>query len=422
MKDFILKGTVIYSDNSRELISMDHAYVVCLDGICKGVYKELPNEYKNLRVMDEGDKLIIPGMIDLHVHAPQYTFRGIEMDHELLDWLDTYTFPEEAKYADLDYARKAYSIFANDLKNSYTTRACVFATLHNEATLELMRQLDDCGLITYVGKVNMDRNGGENLVEESADASYEATLDWLSKCNFMHTYPILTPRFIPACSDELMKKLATLATARELRVQSHLSENPHEIAWVKELVPEATSYGQAYELFNMLGDVMHPAIMAHCVYSDDEELELLKNHGTYVAHCPDSNLNVSSGMAPVRKMLEKGIHVGLGSDVAAGTSLNMCKEISLAIQVSKMYWRYIDRDEPSLTFADAFYLATRGGGSYFGNVGAFEDGYEFDALVIDDSKLKSMRELDGKQRLERAIYQYDMISLTAKYVNGLQII
>ncbi len=421
---FVLKGNIIYAREDRTLAEQSEGYVVCEDGICAGVFDGIPEQYKNFPVTDYGDALIVPGMTDLHVHAPQYTFRGLGMDLELLDWLAAHTFPEEARYGELSYAKQAYPYFVEELRTSCTTRACVFATLHGEATVELMDELEASGLVSYVGKVNMDRNGGVNLCEESAEASAAATRDWLSavKGRYAHTTPILTPRFTPCCSDELMRLLAGVQRETGLRVQSHLSENPSEIAWVKELVPEASCYGDAYALFDMLGSPDTPAVMAHCVYSDDAELALLKAHGTYIAHCPESNLNVSSGIAPVGKFLAKGLHVGLGSDVAGGSTLSMLRAMTLAVQVSKMYWRLVDNTVRPLTFADAFYLATLGGGRYFGKVGSFLPGYEFDALAVDDSSVKSMRRLSVTERAERMAYQECACRLVGKYVRGRKLV
>lgn len=417
---FILKGNLIYAKEDRTLAEQPGGFVVCEDGICAGVFDAVPERYQNFPVTDYKDALIMPGMTDLHVHAPQYTFRGLGMDLELLDWLSAHTFPEEARYAELSYAKQAYPYFVNELRESYTTRACVFATLHGAATVELMDELEESGLVTYVGKVNMDRNGGENLCEESAAAGAAAARDWLSavKGRYARTTPILTPRFTPCCTDELMRLLAELQRETGLRVQSHLSENPSEIAWVKELVPQASCYADAYALFGMLGSRKTPAVMAHCVYSDDAELALLKEHGTYIAHCPESNLNVSSGIAPVGKFLAEGLFVGLGSDVAGGSTLSMLRAVTLAVQVSKMYWRLVDNTVRPLTFADAFYLATLGGGRYFGKVGSFLPGYEFDALAVDDSGVKSVRRLTVTERAERMAYQECACRLVGKYVRG----
>lgn len=422
-ESFVLRGGIAFSDNKNNITTYYRGYLVCIDGICKGAFPALPEEYKGLKLYDYGERLIIPGMTDLHVHAPQYTFRGIGMDEELLEWLSTYTFPEEAKYSDMEYAHRAYNYFTEDLRRCFSTRAVVFGTLHNEATLELMDQLDQTGLITYVGKVNMDRNGGENLEETDAAASLQATREWLERCEgrYVNTKPILTPRFIPSCSDELMKGLGELSKEKGLRIQSHLSENLSEIAWVKELVPSSSCYANAYELFDTMGTPECPTIMAHCVHSDEKEMEILKNHGAYIAHCADSNMNLTSGIAPIRKFLDAGINIGLATDVAAGSSMNMVKTMLITLQASKMYYRLVDQNVKPLTFEEVFYLATEGGGSYFGKVGTFKPGYDFDAVVVDDSKMFSMRDMSIRERIERMCYNDADAIIKDKFVKGRKV-
>ena len=420
---FVLRGGIAFSESANRITTYYRGYVVCIDGICKGAFHNLPDQYKGLQLYDYGERLIIPGMTDLHVHAPQYTFRGIGMDAELLDWLSTYTFPEEAKYSNMEYAKKAYQYFTEDMRRCFSTRAVVFATLHNEATIELMNQLEDTGIVTYVGKVNMDRNGGDNLQEDSAEESLQATREWLDAIEgkYENTKPILTPRFIPSCSDELMKGLGKLAKERDLRIQSHLSENHSEIEWVKELVPESTCYANAYEMFDTMGTPERPTIMAHCVHSDDRELEILKNHGAFIAHCADSNMNLTSGIAPVRKFLDAGIDVGLGTDVAAGSSMNLVKTMLITLQASKMYYRLVDTNVKPLTFEEVFFMATLGGGKYFGNVGTFKEGYEFDAIVVDDSKMYSMRDMSIRERIERMCYNDADALIKDKFVKGKKV-
>lgn len=416
---FILKGQIIYAKPDHSVRYLENAYVVCQSGKIEGIYETLPSHLGTFPIIDYKDKLIIPGMSDLHVHAPQYPFRGLGMDLELLDWLNTNTFPEEAKYQNLAYAHEAYSIFTDDLIHSTTTRACIFATIHTEATLDLMEQLEKSGLHTYVGKVNMDRNGSPDLQEENATASYEATRNWIidAQKKFVHTKPILTPRFIPSCSDELMIKLKSLQEEYQLPFQSHLSENLDEIKWVQELVPSSKFYGDAYHQFGLFGGKV-PTIMAHCIYSSKEEIKLMKENNVYIAHCPESNTNIVAGIAPIREYLDKNLHIGLGSDVAGGTSLSLLKAMAMAIQVSKLYYRVIDTTKKPLTTEEAFYLATLGGGSFFGKVGSFLPGYDFDAVVLDDLSLKTPRSLSLKDRLERILYYSDRLQIVAKYVEG----
>ena len=428
-KNFVLKGHICYSQDKSTLKVFENSFLVCVEGKSKGVFKTLPEEYKNLPLKDYEDKLIIPGMVDLHIHAPQYAFRGMCMDLELMDWLNQYTFPEEEKYTNLDYAQKAYSIFTKALKKSATTRACIFATRHREATVLLMELMEKTGLVSYVGKVNMDRETSEALVEESVESSAYQTFGWINSVHnkFQNTKPILTPRFIPCCTDELMEELKQIQMTYGIPVQSHLSESPGEIEFVKFLRPNNEFYGDAYNDYDLFGknddintDVK--TVMAHCVWSTEKEVELMKKNGVFVAHCPSSNMNLSSGIAPIRKYLDLDLKIGLGSDVAGGQSESIFRAITDSIQVSKMYWRHVNQNCKPIVFSEAFFLATKGGGEFFGKVGSFESDYEFDAIVLDDSCLEHPQQLNVLQRLERAVYlSLDVQGICAKYVNGNQI-
>ena len=420
---FALKGTICYSISPQELSITPNSYLICSQGKCAGIFPALPEKYRGIPCTDYKDDLIIPGLTDLHVHAPQYTFRASGMDLELLDWLNTYAFPQEARYENLEFARSAYSIFAEDMKKSPNTRACIFGTLHVPATELLMELMDKTGLKTMIGKVNMDRNGSPILQETSAEASAQATVAWIEDTlnRFENTMPILTPRFTPACTDQLMAKLSQIQKKYHLPMQSHLSENFGEIEWVKELCPGTHFYGEAYHQFQLFGGDC-PTIMAHCVHSSEEELALMKKQGVYVAHCPQSNTNLSSGIAPARHYLEAGLHVGLGSDIAGGTSLSILRAMADAIQVSKLYWRLVDSSAKPLTLEEAFYLGTEGGGSFFGKVGSFREGYEFDAVILNSSTIPTPLSLSPKDRLERLVYLSDDRNITGKYVSGRKIL
>lgn len=420
--DFVWKGHIIDSLDRHSLRVRENGYLVCQEGRCAGVFDVLPEQYRNLPLEDFGDRLIIPGMTDLHIHAPQFAFRGLGMDMELLDWLNTHTFPEEAKYRDLDYARRAYGQFTAHLRRSETTRACIFATVHVPATELLMEQLEASGLVTYVGKVNMNRNGPLYLIEPSTFQAVRETRQWLEEtaARFTRTKPILTPRFIPSCTDDLLYRLADLRAEFGVPVQSHLSENLGEIAWVRELVPTAKHYGDAYRKFGLLGGD-YPCIMAHCVHCDEAELELLRENGVFIAHSPESNMNIASGVAPVNRFLDLEIPTGLATDVAGGSHESMFRAMTHAIQASKLRWRLLDQSVAPLTFDTAFYLATRGGGAFFGQVGAFDPGYELDALVLDDGNLDHPQPLTARERLERLAYLGDERNIHGKAVAGTRL-
>lgn len=425
---FILQGNICHTPHPGSLELREHACLVCEEGICRGIFDEtgrIPEQYRDLEVIDCADSLILPGMVDLHIHAPQYTFRGTGMDYELLEWLDRVTFPEEIRYADPGYAARAYEFFSNGLKQGATTRAVIFGTIHVPSTLILMDYMEKSGLVSFVGKVNMDRYAPPELTEKSASEAEADTRLFIEESRqrgYRRTKPIITPRFVPTCTKELMEALGKLRREYDLPVQSHLSENPGEVELVAELEPEAAFYGDAYDRYGLFGREGN-TVMAHGIYSTPEEMQRIRENGVWIAHCPASNMNLASGIAPVRRFLEKGIRVGLGTDVAGGFSDSIFRAMTDAIQVSNLYWRYIDSKARPLRFAESFYLATKGGGAFFGKVGSFEDGYEFDAVVLDDSCLQSARPLTLMDRLERAVYlELDRETIAMKFAAGERIL
>ena len=446
-QSLVLKGNICYSRDSRTLEYAENGYLVCENGLSAGVFGQLPEQYRALPLVDHGQALIVPGLTDLHVHASQYALRGLGMDLELLDWLHAHVFPEEARFSDLDYAQQAYSLFVEDMKNSPNTRACVFATSHTAATVLLMDMLEQSGLLTMVGRVNMDRNSPPALQEASAEASINETVDWLQAVSgrYANTMPILTPRFIPACSDALMARLRHIQEEYRLPLQSHLSENTNENVLVQQLCPESASYADAYRRFGLFGGDV-PTVMAHCVWVSEEERAMMRDRGVFVAHCPQSNANLASGIAPVRQMLAMGIPMGLGSDVAGGCHVSIFRAMSDAIQASKIRWRLVCQEDAPLTMAEAFYLGTMGGGAFFahhgppgqsgktgpsglsglsglsGKTGSFLPGYELDALVIDDSDLLLPCAQSLPERLTRAVYFAHKRHLRQKYVRGKAIL
>ncbi len=424
-RNLILKGNICHTPEKDRLEIREDAYVVCGEGLCRGIFDTIPDKYLGMEIIDCAGKLIIPGLVDLHTHAPQFAYRGTGMDEELMGWLERYAFPEESRYADTGYAARAYGIVTEKLKRGATTRVVMFATIHPEATLILMDCMEKSGVVSYIGKVNMDRNASPELTEENAARSAEDTRRFIRECasrGYRRTKPIITPRFVPCCTDELMEALGRIRKEYDLPVQSHLSENPEEIEFVRELAPEAAFYGDAYDRFGLFGKDGR-TVMAHCVYSPPEEVQRMLDNGVWIAHCPGSNMNIASGIAPVRHYLERGLRIGLGTDVAGGDSESMFRAVTDAIRASKMYWRYIDHNAKPLTFPEAFWLASKGGGSFFGKVGSFEEGYAFDAVVLDDSIEPSARALPLRDRLERAFYQrLDKQGIIMKFADAEQIL
>lgn len=418
--DFVLKGQILFCRDQAELATYANAYLAYVAGAVAGVFDQLPPQYASLPVIDYGEQLIIPGLIDLHLHAPQYAFAGLGMDLPLLPWLATYAYPEEARYADTAYAAAAYARFCAHLRRSFTTRAAIFATCHSKASSLLADLLEQTGLIAYLGRVSMDRDLDCGLAE--GDTADEDARDWLLSMQGKsgRIRPIVTPRFIPSCSPGLLKALGDMAAEFELPVQSHLSENMEECELVASMYPEAACYGAVYDAYGLFG-APQKTVMAHCVHCPPLELELMRERGVFVAHCPQSNINLTSGAAPVKNMLELGIPVGLGTDMAGGAHLSLFRAIQDAIAASKLRVALLKPEERPLTLNEAFYLATKGGGAFFGSVGSFEPGYALDALVLDDSHLRRPWHTLA-ERLQRAIYLLDESMISAKYVDGRQIL
>ena len=341
---------------------------------------------------------------------------GMGMDLPLLAWLETYTFPVEARFQDPDFARVVYRALAEDLISSGTTRVAMFSSRHTDATLILMEELERAGVTGLVGKVNMDRNGG--AVQEGTEESLSETLRWLEHCRFEHVKPILTPRFTPSCTDGLMEALGRLAAERDLPVQSHLSENVSEGAWVRELHPDCAQYWETYDKYGLWKE---GALMAHCVHSDPREQEAMARSGVWAVHCPASNVNLCSGTAPVREMLERGVPVALGSDIAGGDQLAMNRVITAAIRASKV--KAMEAGGAFLTVPEAYYLGTAAGHSYFGGGAGFQAGDRLHAVVVDDSTMPPpVRELTLPERLERALYLMDKRHIRAVYSEGRRIL
>lgn len=412
----IIKGNIVQAAAPGKVtVSEGGCIVLRDDGTIDAVLEKVPASY-SAEVIDYGERFIMQSFADMHLHAPQYPMLGMGMDLPLIDWLNAYTFPVEARFSDLAYAREVYRCLARELIAHGTTRVSMFSSLHTDATLVLMEELEKAGVVGYVGKVNMDRNGGENL-QETTEESKRETLRWLDACaDFKGLKPILTPRFTPSCTDELMAWLGDLAEKRGLYVQSHLSENKSEIAWVKSLHPGCAQYWETYAKYGLWKD---HTLMAHCVYSNRREREAMARANVGVVHCADSNMNICSGTAPVREMLREGLWVMLGSDIAGGAELSMNKVVTKSIRASKIRHIASDGSEPFLTVDEAYYLGTSAGHRYFGDGDGFAAGNKLHAIVVDDSAFPpSARPLTVHERFERAVYLMEREHISAVWSDG----
>ena len=415
----VLKGNIVSAPELGELEIAEKGYMVLEDGIIAGIYEKLPEEYAHAPLEDYGDCLILQSFADMHFHAPQYAMLGMGFDLPLLEWLEKYAFPTEARYAEPEFARAVYSQLAKEMIRGGTTRMCVFGTLHRPATLILMEELEKAGIVAYVGKVNMDRNCPDFLRETTEDAKTE-TLRWLDECSqFRHIKPMITPRFTPSCTDELMTFLGKLVQERNLPVQSHLSENRAEMDWVRRLHPDCQQYWETYAKFGLWTD---RTLMAHCVWCDEREREAIRGAGVTVVHCGASNNNILSGTAPIRQMLAEGTKVALGNDVGAGDSLQGFDLVADSVRASKTRHIADDWTTPFLTVAEGWYLGTTAGAEFFGAGKGFAVGDALHAIVLDDSWLPTPRDLTVQERFERSIYRRQNDAIRAVWSEGRKVV
>ena len=394
----LLHGDIVYSESRDSLTVRENAILAVEDGKVRDIYAPdaLPEDLRPLPVTDYGRSLIIPAFTDMHVHAPQYEERGIRMDLLLSDWLNQCTFPEEAKFADPDYARMVYRQFAQDLVRQGTLHAVIFATLHAGATDILMDLLEEQGIDAFVGKVNMDIHSPDFLCE-TVEESLRGTEAWLER------------------HSGTLQGLGALAKKYHTGVQTHLVESKWEAAESVSMYPECGSDAGIYERAGLLGE--GPSIFAHVIFPTAEDLRIMKKYGSFAVHCPDATTNIIAGIAPVAAEQAEGIRVALGSDVGAGHSLAVYRQAARAVQLSKLKEFYEPMESGTISFANAFYMATKEGGSLFGKTGSFEKGYDFDALVITGQEDAGVP-LDAAGRLERFCYTGDDRDIAARYMRG----
>lgn len=419
MNPVILHGTIVHTPTKEVFDCHPDSYLISEDGKVTGIFQELPEKYKNVPVLDYGNSLILPGLCDMHVHAPQFVYRGLGIDLQLMEWLNRYAFPTEARFADLSYARIYYEAFADALAKNGTTRAVIFGTLHAPATELLMEILEKKKIGAYVGKINMDTLSPDYLCE-TPKQSLADTRKWIedTKDRFHLVKPAVTPRFIPTCSTSVLEGLGKLAQEYDLPVHSHISEDLGEMSIVRDRYPQYDNDGDVYDHFGLL--TSH-TVMAHFIYPTRHEMELIKERGVTIAHCPQSNGNVAAGIPPIRQMLDLGVKVGLGSDIAGGYSVSIFRAMSEAVYLSKLQWLRSEKKDSFLSVPESFYLGTKGGGQFFGKVGSFETSYELDAIVVDDRSLCVPADrLSTEERVERVIHLADDRNIIARFVSGEQ--
>ena len=414
------KGNIIYTKTYHEFTLLADGYIVVDDqGKVKDCYPALPEEYKGIEVVDFGNRLIISGFTDCHVHASQMPTIGIGYNTELIEWLDTLTIPQEIRLHDKEYAKKVYHDFAKELLKYGITHSIIMTTIHADSASILVDELCQTGLKAYVGKVCEDCNTLEDAMEKTDVAIAESERfirENIDKSDLVR--PIVTPTLSMICTRELMTALAEQAEKYDLPIQAHLSENLSEIDFTLKFFGDCKDFTETYEKAGIMTKAQ--TMVAHSIHLSQREKELIRDRGILVGHCPNSNLNLLSGVMKLAEYNDLGIRTGLGSDLAGGHTLNMFQNMVAAIQEGGMHYVNHTYDRP-VTAAEAFYCATKAGGSFFGKTGSFEPGYDFDALVINDSDALLYNDFTLQQRAERMIYCSDDRNIEKVFVNGKEL-
>lgn len=362
------------------------------------------------------------------IHAAQYSYAGTALDMPLLQWLNTYTFPVESQFKDLDFARKVYKQIVKRTLRNGTTTACYFATIHTDASLLLGQIAHDFGQRALVGKVCMDRNNSVKHYKETLKESQEETCRFISELlnkKYPLVKPVVTPRFAPSCTGALLGQLGAIAKNNNLHIQSHISENPDEVKLVKELFPDSSSYTDVYHKYNLLTD---KTVMAHGCHLSDEELALFREKGASLSHCPNSNISLCSGILNVQNVLKHKVKLGLGTDVAGGYSASILDAIRRTLDSSKIL-AIQDPEKDPLSFEEAFKLATLGGSqalSLDGQTGNFEVGKDFDALrvnmVVPGGPIDLIQPEGPKVLLEKFLNLGDDRNIVEVFVAGRKVV
>tara|TARA_R110002096_G_scaffold194342_3_gene376435 strand:- start:9405 stop:10775 length:1371 start_codon:yes stop_codon:yes gene_type:complete len=339
---------------------------------------------------------LLPGFVDLHIHAPQWPQLGKALDVPLEVWLQQHTFPLEARYADTEFARLVYQDLVTALLAHGTTSAVYFATIHQPATRILADICLQQGQRGFIGKVAMDNEDQcpDFYRDANAEAALEGTRAFVDYVLSMPgnssalVRPVITPRFIPSCSDTALAGLGALAAEYDCHIQTHCSESDWEQAYVLDRTGRTDA--QALDGFGLLG---RHTVLAHSNFLSDDDMDLVRSKGSGVAHCPLSNVYFSNAVFPLRRALEKSVRVGLGTDISGGPSASMFDSCRHAISASRNLEEGVDPTRPGklrgtpdsrISFREAFHLATAGGADVLDiPVGRFAGGYQFDAILVD---------------------------------------
>jgi guanine deaminase len=399
----------------------DGALVVSKTGKIEAVGKwsDLCKQYSTgCEIVDCGRKLIMPGLIDMHIHLPQVTQIGKSGD-TLLGWLEKYIFPAEARFKDLSHAEKIAAWFFDELACNGTTLAVIFTTIHKEATDAAFRIAAQKGARAIMGKVMMDKNAPGDLIEntqDSLDESEELANKWHGHDGGRLLYAF-TPRFAVTATDELLDQCGKLWQNNPgTYMHTHLSESAEEVKKVAAMFPQSRSYLDVYDRAGLVGS---RSVFAHSIYLDEQDLQVMHKKNCALAHCPSSNFFLKSGIFPIDRVKRAGVEFGLASDVAGGPQMSMFGVMKDANFIQPQIW---------ISPRELFYRATRGSARALkleDQLGSLEAGKEADFIIVDPTLKnacpKDILEHETDEILSTIVFIGDDRMIDSTYIRGRQV-
>jgi guanine deaminase len=436
-------GTALHTPVCGKLEVLHQALItVGTDGAIKAIHPQgSPEARKETQRFAAAGHLItlgpqqylLPGLVDLHVHAPQWPQLGKALDLPLEEWLQAYTFPLESRYADTQFARSVYESLVDALLANGTTTALYFGSIHLAATQILADVCLKRSQRALIGRVAMDNTEQcppyyRDASPEAGEADTRAFIEYVRSMPENHASlikPVITPRFIPSCSDDLLHRLGALARETHCHVQTHCSESD----WAHKFVFDRCGKSDTAAL-DGYGLLSRHTILAHGNFLGDDDVALIQSRGSGIAHCPLSNVYFSDAVFPLRKILRAGVHVGLGSDIAGGASPSILDNARHAVIASRSLESGVDpalersqrrRPDTRIDALTAFWLATAGGGIALDlPIGVFQAGFQFDALLVDASAHDSNLRFDAadspEESLQKIIYHGTRANISEVWV------
>ena len=363
------------------------------------------------------DQVLLPGFIDLHVHAPQWPNAGLALDRPLYEWLEEYTFPLEAKFKDAKYAHLVYDNLVETLLANGTTTALYFGSVDNTGNLELVKSCLTHHQRGFVGKVVMDNPEQTPAYyrDESATAALNETENFihevanLNENQTIPVTPVITPRFLPSCTDDVLAGLGKLASKYDLPIQSHCSESDWENGYA--LATHGKRDATVLDEFGLLTD---KSVMAHGTLLNGEDIQRFKDRGVGIAHCPISNVYFGNAVLPAKKLLSENVKVGMGTDISGGYDPSVYQNIRQAIMSSRLLNDGVDNEitpdlrgkhDAAITAKNAFYMATVGGAKSLNlATGQIKEGYIADLQIVH-AKYPTFGQQVPEDTFEKLMYQ-----------------